>query len=82
MFAKEKPSALYLAGQSEIRGRIPLEKRREANAVREQSGGEQWACQVAGHADDLQPSGGGGRVRHRPTSAKLGELVPEKVNGV
>ena len=32
-FAKEKPSALYLVDQSEIRGRIPLEKRREANAV-------------------------------------------------
>ena len=32
-FVKEKPSALYLVDQSEIRGRIPLEKRREANAV-------------------------------------------------
>ena len=32
-FAKEKPSALYLVDQSEIRGRIPDEKRRECNAV-------------------------------------------------
>ena len=32
-FAKEKPSALYLVDQSEIRGRNPLEKRRERNAV-------------------------------------------------
>ena len=52
----------------------------EARPVGVPSGGGQWACKVAGHADDLQPSGGGGRVRHRPTSAKLGELVPEKVN--
>ena len=32
-FVKEKPSALYLVDQSEIRGRIPLEKRRERNAA-------------------------------------------------
>ena len=32
---KEKPSALYLVDQSEIRGRIPDEKRRERNAVQD-----------------------------------------------
>ena len=53
----------------------------EARPVGVPSGGGQWACQVAGHADDLQPSGGGGRVRHRPTSAKAVETVREKVNG-
>ena len=43
----------------------------EARPVRVQSGGGHWACKVAGHADDLQPSGGRGRLRHRTASAKL-----------
>ena len=33
MFAREKPSALYLVDPSEIRGRIPVEKWRACNAV-------------------------------------------------
>jgi len=32
-FAKEKPSALYLAGRAEIYRGYPDEKRRERNAV-------------------------------------------------
>ena len=42
----------------------------EARPVRVRSGGGHWACKVAGHASDLQPSGGRGRVRHREASAK------------
>ena len=43
----------------------------EARPVRVPSGGGHWACKVAGHPSDLQPSGGRGRVRHREASAKL-----------
>ena len=43
----------------------------EARPVREQSGGGQWAYQVAGHAGDLQPSGSLGRLRQREASEKL-----------
>ena len=52
----------------------------EARPVRVQSGGGHWACKVAGHADDLQPRGGRGRVRHRETSGTLVECVRKKVN--
>ena len=51
----------------------------EVRHVRVQSGGGQRACKVAGHADDLQPSGGRGRVRHRETSGKLVESVRKRV---
>ena len=52
----------------------------EARPVGAPSGGGQRACQVAGHADDLQPSSGSGRLRHRTASAKDLESVPERVN--
>ena len=51
----------------------------EARPVRVQLDGGHWACKVAGAADDLQPSGGLGRVCHRARSATPEELVPEKV---
>ena len=41
----------------------------ELQRVKEQSGAGQQACQVAGHADDLQPSGGHGRLRHHEGAA-------------
>ena len=54
----------------------------EARPVRVQLGGGHWACKVAGHADDLQPRGGDGRVRHRAASAKPKESVRKKVKVV
>ena len=51
----------------------------EARPVRVQSGGGHWACKVAGHADDLQPSGGHGRLRHRTASAKLKNLCVKRL---
>ena len=43
----------------------------EARPVGVPPGGGHWACKVAGHADDLQTSGGRGWVRHWTASAKL-----------
>ena len=52
----------------------------EARPVREQSGGEQWACQVAGHAGDLQPSIGRGRLRRREEARRRFDSVRKRVN--
>ena len=51
----------------------------EARPVREQSGGEQWACQVAGHAGDLQPSIGRGRLRRREEARRRFDCVRKRV---
>ena len=51
----------------------------EARPVREQSGGEQWACQVAGHAGDLQPSIGRGRLRRREEARRRFDSVRKRV---
>ena len=51
----------------------------DARPVREQSGGEQWACQVAGHAGDLQPSIGRGRLRRREEARRRFDCVRERV---
>ena len=53
----------------------------EARPVREQSGGGQWACQVAGHAADLQPSSGRGRLRRREEARRRFDSVRKRVNG-
>ena len=52
----------------------------EARLVREQSGGGKWACQVAGHADDLQPSSGRGRLRRREGARRRFDCVRKRVN--
>ena len=52
----------------------------EARPVREQSGGGQWACQVAGHAGDLQPSSGRGRLRRREGARRRFDSVRKRVN--
>ena len=52
----------------------------EARLVREQSGGGQWACQVAGHADDQQPSSGRGRLRRREGARRRFDSVRKRVN--
>ena len=44
------------------------------------AGIEPAKSQVPGHADDLQPSGGHGRLRHRTASEKPVECMREKVN--
>ena len=54
----------------------------EARPVREQSGGEQWACQVAGHAGDLQPSIGRGRLRRREEARRRFDSVRKRVNTI
>ena len=51
----------------------------EARPVREQSDGGQWACQVSGHAGDLQPSGGRGRLRHREEARRRFDSVRKRV---
>ena len=51
----------------------------EARLVREQSGGGQWACQVAGHADDQQPSSGRGRLRRREGARRRFDCVRKRV---
>ena len=52
----------------------------EARPVRKQSGGEQWACQVAGHAGGLQPSIGRGRLRRREEARRRFDSVRKRVN--
>ena len=51
----------------------------EPRPVKVQFGGGQWACNVSGHAEHLQPSGSRGRLRHREPSEQPSELVPKKV---
>ena len=51
----------------------------EARPVREQSDGGQWACQVSGHAGDLQPSSGRGRLRRREEARRRFDCVRERV---
>ena len=52
----------------------------EARPVREQSDGGQWACQVSGHAGDLQPSSGRGRLRRREEARRRFDCVRKRVN--
>jgi hypothetical protein len=54
----------------------------DARPVRVQIGCEEEARQVAGRADDLQPSVGSGRVRRDARSEKDFETVRKRVNCV
>ena len=54
----------------------------KARPVREQSDGGQWACQVSGHAGDLQPSSGRGRLRRREEARRRFDSVRKRVKNI
>ena len=52
----------------------------KSRPVRVRAGCGQWVCQGTRRANDLQPSGGRGRLRWRDRPEKLFDSVPERVN--
>ena len=54
----------------------------ESRPVRVAFGCGQWVCQVAGAAEDLEPSVGRGRVRPRVGGASVGDCVLKRVKAI